>query len=207
MKISEIINVNEAKTADLYHGTHPALADKILASNTMKAKAQIWNNVLQYMRIKPSQENKTVSFSRSLSAARAFASASFPKIVGLSGVVFVIDQDLLARDVGKRLMPYNDIRSGHGLRPKEGRNVTSEYEEAVVGDINNVNKYIKKILVFVDPNKKESINTEKFPHLFNDARVEIVSSTASPKKTSKHLTQYEKYPTAREINKTPRVSM
>lgn len=206
MKISEITNLTEAKTADLYHGTHPVEANKILASNTMKANAPIWTNVIQHMRVKPGQENKTVSFSRSLSSARSFASGAASKL-GMSGVIFVIDQGLLSRDVGKRLMPYNDIHSGHALKPGEGRNVTTEYEEAVVGDINNINKYIKKILIFIDPVRKDLINKEKFPYLLNDPRVEFVTAIHGSKKSGRGLTPYDIYPTAREIDRKPRLSL
>jgi len=58
-----------------------------------------------------------------------------------SGVIFVLDQDLLQRDYGKRIHPFSDIHGGGPLQ----RHKNSEAEESVYGGIQNIKKYIKHI--------------------------------------------------------------
>jgi hypothetical protein len=58
------------------------------------------------------------------------------------GVIFTLNQELLARDLGKRLHPYSDI---HGTSMQRHRG--NESEESVYGGIPNIKKYIKHIEV------------------------------------------------------------
>jgi len=57
------------------------------------------------------------------------------------GVIFVLDQDLLRQDYGRRIHPFSDIHGGGPL----DRNRSSEAEESVYGGIQNIKKYIKRI--------------------------------------------------------------
>lgn len=73
---------------------------------------------------------------------------------GFGSVVFVLDQDLLRRDIGKRIHPY----AQGGFYPYITRSFGSgESEESVWGNITNFKKYILKVI------SKEPVDPEKFP--------------------------------------------
>jgi hypothetical protein len=72
-----------------------------------------------------------------------------------NGVIFVLDQDLLRQDYGRRIHPYSDIHGGGPLQ----RNRGSESEESVYGGIQNVKKYIKRIEFVGD------FDPTAYPHL------------------------------------------
>jgi hypothetical protein len=75
-------------------------------------------------------------------------------LVNHSGVIFVLDQALLYRDLGKRIHPFQDIAAG--LTRQRG----PEAEESVHGGIPDVKKYIKRI-EFVG----SEFDPEKYPNL------------------------------------------
>lgn len=172
MKISTVLTLLEAKVAPLYHGTSPSNAESILTANRLTANAAISPNALKYMR-GANMGDKSISFSRSLSAARSFASSA-PRRTGISGVVFVIDQALLSRDIGRRLNPYNDLTASGDTSRGVG---STEYEETVVGDVRNFNKYVSKIIVFVHPQYKDMVDPEMFPTLLNNPKTTLVTNT------------------------------
>jgi hypothetical protein len=89
----------------------------------------------------PGKEAKGVlSLSRNVRASQGFGP-----------VIFVLDQDLLRRDIGRRIHPYVD--DTHYL----GTGNRDESEESVWGDITNFKKYILKVI------SKGPIDPEKFP--------------------------------------------
>lgn len=199
MKLSAVLRVvQESKSADLYHGTFPDRAETMLTTDTMIASAPVEPSAVRYMRGKARYDNKTVSLSRSMSAARSFASGSSRK-TGIMGVIFVINQELLARDIGKRMTPYNDLYSSDPIHGNK-RNTSTEYEEAVMGDINHINKYIKRIIVLVDPARKDLVDPQQFPRLLNDPRVELISGKTGVKDVG---SEYDRFPTARETARKP----
>jgi hypothetical protein len=145
MKINDIIT--EAREADLYHGTTIFAAERILETNRFQARSNVEQWTRKLLK-NPNEENQTVSFSRDFITAQSFMDSSgdnrFP------GVIFVIDQNLLYRDLGQRIVPYNDLV---GMETQQIRRLTkrTEFEEAVFGDIENADRYIKEIIVFVSP--------------------------------------------------------
>jgi hypothetical protein len=183
MRAHEILN--ESKSADIYHGTRLPQAEQIIASNTFIARTPIHSDVLPK---EVKGNTKTVSFTRDPKQLYKFTTGDFHSEVG---VVLVIDQGLLSRDMGKRLQPYNDMetqwykdqsaRYDRYSTPKttsaRSRNAT-EVEELVFGNIPNANKYIKKILVYMyDSNdyatKAREDRLAKSP-LLNDPRTVII---------------------------------
>lgn len=170
MKVDTVLRLVESKSAPLYHGTTVENAETILAANRLVANSEINQDALPYIRGVRAGD-LSVSFSRSLSAARAFASG-VPRKTGISGVVFVINQELLSQDIGKRLNPYNDLTSNKGA--KRLPNVT-EYEETVVGDVTNFTKYITKIIVFAHPLYYANVaDPEMFPMVFNNPKTTVL---------------------------------
>jgi hypothetical protein len=191
MKVTTVLSLLEAKVAPLYHGTTADSAEKILATNNLTARAEIEPNALRYMRGARTGD-KSVSFSRSISAARAFASGA-PRRTGISGVVFVIDQALLSRDIGRRLNPYNDLTASSSTASRGAG--STEYEETVVGDVRNFNKYVSKIIVFVHPQYKDMLDPEMFPTLLNNPKTILTTNT-----TIKDLPNvYDRFASAKEL--------
>lgn len=172
MKVTTVLTILEAKTAALYHGTSPSNAEDILKADRLIANAVIAPSALKYMR-GANAGDKSISFSRSLSAARSFASSA-PRRTGISGVVFVIDQALLSRDIGRRLNPYNDLTASGDTSRGVG---STEYEETVVGDVRNFSKYVSKIVVFVHPQYKDMVDPEMFPTLLNNPKTSLVTNS------------------------------
>lgn len=172
MKVTTVLTILEAKTAALYHGTSPSNAEDILKADCLIANAVIAPSALKYMR-GANAGDKSISFSRSLSAARSFASSA-PRRTGISGVVFVIDQALLSRDIGRRLNPYNDLTASGDTSRGVG---STEYEETVVGDVRNFSKYVSKIVVFVHPQYKDMVDPEMFPTLLNNPKTSLVTNS------------------------------
>ena len=197
MKILEIIQ--ESRSADLYHGTSPASAEEILKSNQLTANAPIDLNALPYMRGKQKHktltqgELKTVSFSRSMSAARSFAGGS-PRRMGITGVVFVFDQQAMWKKLGRRMTPYNDLYATSGST----KNRATEYEEMVLGDIKNVDNYIKQIFIFVHPDYQYMVDPNSFPALFNNPKTKLVINNVVKDTSS----IYDRFPSRREFDKT-----
>lgn len=153
MKIQELLEavVVEAATANLYHGTTLRGALTILQSNRFKAYTPTHSD-----RIATSVKGNenTVSLTRDINVAKRFANDRKTMGVDSAGVVFVLDQEQLKRDFGKRLRPYDDtstvwyrqqagISGNDSLRPTD----RTEIEEVIYGDIPNANKYIKRIIV------------------------------------------------------------
>lgn len=135
--------ITEAREADLYHGTTILAAERILKSNMFKADAAVEPHI-QHLLKKHSDTAKTVSFSRNFATAQGFTASVGDNRV--QGVIFVIDQDRLYRDLGRRVVPYNDLAGIPGRDAKK-----TENEEAVFGDIEDADQYIKEIIVLVSP--------------------------------------------------------
>jgi len=133
--------IMESRSADLYHGTDLSGALGIIKSNKISG-------------------NHGVSLSRDIRVAPRFGN-----------VVLSINQNLLYRDIGKRLKPQIDLDYNSG----KGPNQATEYEEYVTGTIENANKYITKISIIVPPENINDIDIGKYKPLLLDPRV-IVSS-------------------------------
>ena len=170
MRINEILT--EAKSADLYHGSAISNAERILASNKLIANlpaGQLGIDSFKYRtrdpssnRYKQTATDLTCSFSRNISVAVEFACPKRSKGLGRHpGVIFVIDQGILQRDMGKRMKPF-DYFAGFDELNQHSR---SEAEETVFGDITNFSKYIKEIIILNAPATPENI--KKYPHIFN----------------------------------------
>ena len=127
--------LEEGRDAPLYHATTLGLGANIIASNLIEASNGYGNS------------KETVSLTRSLKTAILFITSSeTPK----NTVIFELDQRKLAQR--HKIMPYNywyDNYKGVGnaRKPDKGtfRSKMNEYEERVVGDIKNINRYITKI--------------------------------------------------------------
>jgi len=133
----------ESRSADLYHGTSLPKASRVIKDNILAANTPIHSTLV------PQQhrgQDKTVSLSRDVQVAINFARASASDNNSLP-VVFILDQALLSRDLGKRMRPYDDIDSMDKVSKRSQG--TSEREEAVFGSIQNINKYIKRIIISV----------------------------------------------------------
>jgi hypothetical protein len=135
-------SLTEAREADLYHGTTILAAERILKRNMFKADAAVEPHV-QHLLKKHSGTAKTVSFSRNFAIAQGFTASVGDNRV--QGVIFVIDQDSLYRDLGRRIVPYNDLAVFSATTKK------TENEEAVFGNIEDADQYIKEIIVLVSP--------------------------------------------------------
>lgn len=196
MRLQEILKENHR--ADLYHGTSLDNAEKIVASNEMKANTPIHNPS-----IASSQGNKTVSLSRDIKTAAKLADSDYGSI----GVVLVLDGSKLQQNMGKKVKPYDDkstqwyrdqlarygqahtLDANRSPRTQGGGN---EKEEAVFGDIKDVNSYIKKIIIFYDPesggDNKEKIKQRllKSP-LLNNPKVEFANLDAEYARTPRQM--------------------
>ena len=175
-----IQQINETRMGNLYHGTDLYKAQEILKSDTLVARMPIHTTDIP---AKFKGETKTVSFSRSLTVAKKFASSDYPQF---PGVIFVIDQAALHRKVGRRLQPYSDVdtpwhrqqmaRWGDpfGHSSQSGRSVDkTEAEEIVFGDIKGINSLIKKIYVMLSSGDNLDMQMETFRNssLAHDPRV------------------------------------
>jgi len=193
MKISEILV--ESKSSDLYHGTNLYNAEKIVSSDTFTANRPINTDKIPKA---VAGHNRTVSFTRDPAITAKFMHGDFGTDVG---VVFVIDQGLLSRDLGKRLQPYSDVDTEvyraqaerWGNEPKADTSSrsrgTTESEEVVFGNLTNANKYIKKIILITwdskDANADRRAHQIRNSPLLNDPRAVVsdgATSVYSPKK-------------------------
>lgn len=187
MLINEVLL--EYRDADLYHGTSYSKAEDILMSNMMTATRPI--DLGRSMRVKGDNRGAwqyIVSFSRSFGVAARFAQSKIQKFVEdeLGGVVFVLDQAAMRRDYGKRLQAYNDLQY-------VSRSKAAEHEEALVGDLKNLSKYLKKIYILATSAELEHLQ-EVFKVLFNHPKAVVVVD-------KKRKPRAAPYPTHREIER------
>ena len=141
MKIYEIIN--ESNRADIYHGTSIDNAMEILSSDMFYASAS-------------STSEAQVSFTRQIGQAIRFAMYIEP-----AGVVFVVDGELLKRQVGKKMRSFDANLSG--------MHDAEEKEEAVWKDIKNASSMIKQIIVFTS----EELDPQEYGAILHDPRTKI----------------------------------
>lgn len=181
MLVNEILV--EYREADLYHGTSLQKAEDIIMSNTLTA-----TRPMELGKGMSPQEQMTVSFSRSFSVAARFAHFKSQTYSNddLTGVVFVFDQAAIHRDYGRRLQAYNDLQY-------MSRKSASEAEEALVGPLSNMSKYLKKFYILAPAEQIEALQ-EIFKVLFNHPKAVIIAD----KKRKPHGAAY---PTHREIER------
>jgi len=187
MRISEFLL--EYRDADLYHGTSLSKAEDIIMSNMMHATRPI--DLGKSMQVKGDHKGGwqyIVSFSRSFGVAARFAQFKSQKYStdDLHGVVFVLDQDAIRRDCGKRLQSYNDMQ--YISRAK-----VTEHEEALLGDLKNLSKYLKKFYILVPDSERLHLQ-DVFKVLFEHPKAVVVTG----KKRKPHGTAY---PSHREIER------
>lgn len=184
MRIREIFEQRlvEQQLADLYHGTSLMGAQKILNTNVIKANMPVHSDLV------PAQvkgQGKTVSLTRNLNIARKFAKDKQYVRGDHAAVIFVIDQDRLKQDLGKRVRPYDDtstdwfrkqadITSTRSLRPT----YRAELEEVVYGDIDNASRYIKHIVVMAKD--QEHVDQIKQQQMLVDPRVVYDTGVNTP---------------------------
>lgn len=177
MKILELLEhiLDEAATANLYHGTSLNGALEILQSDLIKANMPVHSNQIPKT---VKGQSRTVSLTRDLYTANKFARDAASRR-GITGVIFVIDQDKLKRDLGRKVRPYDDTstdwyrqqaRVDHkkSLRPT----FRAEFEEVVYGNIPNANRYIKNIIILPpgDDNNQQTIDQIKNTGILDDPR-------------------------------------
>lgn len=163
----------ESRSADLYHGTNMTKLTRMLHDNVLVAQTPIHSEVISK---KFKGLTRTVSLTRNAGMATNFARSKAGGEQGIDGipVVIVLDQEKLHRKLGRRMQPYNDLASlAHSTERAAGG---GEYEEVVFGSINDLNSYIKNIIVHINPNvKKENIKDfNKAKIVFDDPRTVVV---------------------------------
>lgn len=170
MRLYEFLT--EGRGADLYHGTDFYSADQILKQNVMKAKHHLIHSSLpQSFR----GHDKTVSFTRVMPVAKWFVDDNDD-----IGVIFVIDEAKLYRDVGKRMRPHeHEVPDDISPEERTDRSTQqSEHEEMVYGDIPNISSYIKQIFVFIPKGRttREALSELKYYKILYDPRTTVVRS-------------------------------
>jgi hypothetical protein len=176
MRLQELF---ESRSADLYHGTTVEKLNRLLQDNVLMANVPIHNtNIPQQYK----QYKKTVSLSRNPTVATNFARSTSFGDNGVDGipVVLVLDQDKLHRALGKRMRPYNDMQSLDATYGDEDKvsprsRGTVEDEEAIFGNINNINSFIKKIIVHMPKNAHKETVAEfsRYKDILNDPRTVV----------------------------------
>lgn len=151
MRLFELIS--PSSRADLYAGTTIEGAEKIVSSNKMIAVTPIHSKDI------PEYNKKAVSLTRNKRVAEKLAGGTYNYWYEIP-VVLVFDGESLKRDLGKRMRPYDDTNTelfrahaGRWENPlrssvsgrSQGR---TEAEEAIIGNIDNVNKYLKSIIIY-----------------------------------------------------------
>ena len=185
--IRNYINLIESKSADLYHGTSLDGADGILESNYLEVNS--WGaHDFDDDSIYPSTvkgHDEASSLTRNFNVAKGYVQNHD------SGAIIVLDQELLARDLGKRLRPV-DI---HGF---DDYNRRSKDEELVYGGIRNVKKYIKNIYVFVDD--PDELNEFETLRSYPKTKIVPTANTAPTHKILQHNLSQKTQPGLGSLN-------
>lgn len=129
----------------LYHATSAANAQKILASDTLVGqKVDLFDNG-------PLGVSLTRSFKYAIQFAQDSVNSDDP-------IILELDADKLRHNY--RIVPFNYY--SNPTRPAE-----TEFEERVIGDIKNINKYITKIITLSPPGRPVAGNLVlKHPKLY-----------------------------------------
>ena len=163
MRLFEFIM--ESRSADLYHGTNFDNAENILSTDVLHGFGSgAGTNADMHRRA--SKHDGAASLSRDIRISATFG----------QDVIFVIDQNLLSRDVGKRLAPVADLDYNSG----KGPNQATEYEEILWGGADNFSKYVKKIYILTHSENPEDFKFEpdRYPRVFgNDKSVIALDRT------------------------------
>ena len=165
MKISELFVINEAREGNLYHATSYLNSINILIDNKMLGKTiqTMPNRLPKKVNAYPGQGlARGVSLTRNLQFAIDWAKGFGNEQVG--GIVFTLDHALLYRDFGKKIQPIDYFQTSVSnpdedtyRKGKRRMGVFAEAEEFVIGDINNLGKYIKCITLLTELHTKEEI--------------------------------------------------
>jgi len=79
-------------------------------------------------------------------------------------IIFVIDQDKLVRDYGRRLSPDWDDKDNPGS-PYQRSTGNSESEEVLMGEVKPLSKYLKDIILIRDDRFPKDLENRNFPNL------------------------------------------
>lgn len=184
-------------TSLLFHGTSIQNLERILRSNRLLAQGTLPEEVTRLLPSPPLTRGRSgtfdecgtaprvCSFSRSLSSARSHSSR-WSKV---AGAVLVLNRDTMRQRLGHRLFTYNDLYAREGI----GRLSMNEAEEAVYGDIYQLDPLIEHILVF-----RERVGTidkilEDFPLVATHPRLVILKDFRNKSLDHRADKTYERY--------------
>lgn len=145
MKLGEIFNlVMEIVKSPfkgkslLYHSTTYDRAINVIKDN------QIYGASKQTIRTKLSPDNPFYN-----EQSKTFSGVSLTRDwrLDFSDVQFILDRDLIARDYGKKLVPFDFFNPADKRKGDPERNDVHEAEEFLIGDLNNVSKYLLGIRI------------------------------------------------------------
>jgi hypothetical protein len=142
--------LEEGRDAPLYHGTDNTA--QIIRENILKAKTKHFRNALM---ISDNQWSKTVngvSLTRNIKVASQFQKWTDHNNYS----ILELDQRKLTQSY--KIIPINFFAGFSKTEPARAQStpkneVGSEYEEFVIGDIKNLNKYITRIYIFSKENE------------------------------------------------------
>jgi hypothetical protein len=139
----------------LFHGTSVHNAERILRSSRLAAGARLPEHVLPLLPNPPgslrgpvepntghlvADPTRVCSLSRNLSSARSHAA----QWKDIAGAVLAFDREAMRIALGRRLFSYNDILAREGI----SRSSLNEAEEVVFGDITNIGRFVRYVIVF-----------------------------------------------------------
>jgi hypothetical protein len=155
--------LEEGRDAPLYHALYDEYAVSAIKHNHLLAKSV--HNIkldIKQNRLNRFREAKVISLTRNLRFALRWAGGG--RVDGEYKVIFELDQRKLTQNY--KLISYNFF-ANYGKHPtRKGDNELgmdeynfpkNQYEESIIGDVKNLNKYLTKIM-FVDVSnvKKEN---------------------------------------------------
>lgn len=149
IKFSEFLL--EARMAPLYHTTSTLNLIRILNDNTIKGNKQFYD------------PNVGVSFTRSLKFAKLYGERYIDEPV-------IIEVDQLKLSHRYKMIPFN-YWPELGTRKQHRESIYNEFEERVIGDIKDADRYITKIIVLEKPGRKIKGNIIlNHPKLYYDGK-------------------------------------
>ena len=171
--------LEEGRDAPLYHGTTAYAFKDIMTYNVITAKT--FHRAYVYPTVVDGPYNTVVSLTRSLKFAKTWASH---KDYG-SAELFIFELDQRKLTQRHKLYPYNHFGDGmfndrkgsarelNDIR-KGSRFPINQYEENIIGDIKNLDRYITKIFVSKEAFKliKNGIIDEKIAKMFRYFSIE-----------------------------------
>lgn len=165
----------------LFHGTSVHNVERILRSNRLAAGGRLPEHVLPLLPNPPSslrapltladsdsvaEPTRVCSLSRNLSSARSHAA----QWKDIAGAVLAFDREAMRMSLGRRLFSYNDILVREGI----SRSSINEAEEAVFGDITNIGRFVRYVIVFKYRNGSVEASLSGFPYVAQHPQLLVV---------------------------------